>query len=396
MKVVVLSYYFPPLKAPRATQVERLVKYSKLPILVLCAAEGAKPSREGVDVSVFPDRTPRWLSILRQIFLLPDRFRPWANQVAKSVLSDKLINKDDILVTFGQPMSDHLAGLYLKRRIGMRWVAHFSDPWSDNPYLTMFTRFLLRNMEQKVCSEADCLLFTSPDTLSLVMKKYPSSWRSKAAYLPHAYDAGLYGDNSPQHKQDGSLVLRYLGNFYGKRSPLIFAKALLLLLQERPDVLENVKIELVGRWIGHAAWKPEQIELPESILSFREPVDYKESLRLMRKSDALLIIDAPLEKNLFFPSKLADYLGAGRPLIAITPQGTSADIVKKAQGIVISPHSIRSIADGFSETLTQLRRGLCRKPDHKFVTHYDALNVAPQFDALIQAHTNSVAGNQND
>lgn len=39
------------------------------------------------------------------------------------------------LVTFAQPWSDHRIGLALRRRFpALPWLAHFSDPWTDNPY----------------------------------------------------------------------------------------------------------------------------------------------------------------------------------------------------------------------------------------------------------------------
>ena len=41
----------------------------------------------------------------------------------------------DALVSFAQPWSDHLIGLRVHRATGLPWIAHFSDPWTDSPYL---------------------------------------------------------------------------------------------------------------------------------------------------------------------------------------------------------------------------------------------------------------------
>jgi len=57
----------------------------------------------------------------------------------------------------------------------------------------------------------------------------------------------------------------------------------------------------------------------------------------MVTADALLLIDAPSEFNIFFPSKLADYIGAGRPILGITPPGTSAKIILQSGGWVADP-----------------------------------------------------------
>lgn len=387
VKAVFLSYFFPPQAAPRAIQVARLVKYSQLEIRVLCASENAatQSPQAGVEVIGFPDRSPRWWRLAKHLLYLPDPQRPWAERVARRILEEGLIDKDDVLVTFGQPMSDHLAGLHLKRRLGIPWVAHFSDPWSDNPYLLPipFSRARLRRMERAVIAAADRVLFTSQETVDLVMAKYPDVWRAKAAVLPHAYDPLVYGI-PPARAEGAPLLLRYLGNFYRQRNPLRFAEALAGLLRSRPEVLDNVRVELIGRWVGHANWSPAALELPERLLSLHPPVGYRESLRLMREADALLLIDAPFDHNVFFPSKLVDYLGAQRPIIALTPQGTSADIVAAAGGQVILPTTVQSIADGLADAIKRLREGRLSSPAAEVVGRYDALKVASQFDSLIQ------------
>jgi hypothetical protein len=66
-------------------------------------------------------------------------------------------------------------------------------------------------------------------------------------------------------------------------------------------------------------------------------VDYKTSLALMESADLLLVIDAPFDQSVFLPSKLVDYIGAQRPIFAITPPGTSAKLVSDLGGMVAHP-----------------------------------------------------------
>ncbi len=381
---VFLSYFYPPLRAPRAIQVERLTRYSDFPIRVLCSAGGAKPPRPGVEVEVFPDRSTRWWHLAKHFLYLPDPQRPWAIRVAKQAVERDLIKKSDVLVTFGQPMSDHLAGLYLKQRIGMPWIAHFSDPWSDNPYLlpVPLTRPRLRRMEKKVFEAADRLLFTSEETLNLVMDKYPGIWRTKALVLPHAFDPALYGGGE-KSVSSSPLKLRYLGNFYRQRNPIALTKAVASLFQTRPDLLENVSIELIGRWVGHSDWTPDSLGVPESVMSMKKPVEYQRSLQLMREADALLVIDAPFDNNVFFPSKLVDYMGAKRPILALTPAGTTANIVVKAGGIVASPESVETIQAGLVRLISAIKSGAFSSLNEEVVQQYTAASVVGSFDEIL-------------
>jgi hypothetical protein len=388
MKVVFLSYAFPPQAAPRAVQVSRLAKYSSLQIRVLCAGTpGTEPAlRAGVEVMSFPDASPRWWRRAKRLLYLPDSERPWADRLARTVLAQDLIARGDVLVTFGQPMSDHLAGLTIKRRLGVPWIAHFSDPWSDNPYLSpnLFSRLRRRNMERQVLAAADHAMFTSHETMELVMRKYPAGWGDKASVLPHAYDPLFQVQTLPPRERDGALILRHLGNFYGRRNPLMLVQALVLLLRTQPRVLDNVRIELVGRWVGHERWSPADSGLPEALLSFHKSIEYEESLRQMRNADALLIIDAPFEQNVFFPSKLVDYFWARRPILALTPPGTSANIVAASGGLLASPETPETIAAGLLNLIQRLRAGSIGAPTEDVVARYDARRIAEAFDQVVK------------
>jgi len=295
-----------------------------------------------------------------------------------------------VLITFGQPMSDHMAGLSLKRTLGMPWIAHFSDPWSDNPYGSPhpLARLWLETMERRVIAAADRVLFTSQETVDLVMRKYPTTWRAKASVMPHAFDPGGPDGAPAVEPGDTTLVLRHLGNFYGRRNPLLLIEALKLLLQREPATLHDVCLELIGRWVGRETATSSGFGLPEGLLRFRKSIPYEDSLRAMRSASALLIVDAPFEQNVFFPSKLVDYLWARRPILALTPPGTSAKIVAEAGGAVVSPQTPESIAAGLAEFLTRLRAGQIGAPCEDVVRRYDARLVAQEFDKLVM----SVAG----
>jgi glycosyltransferase involved in cell wall biosynthesis len=388
MKAAFLSYAFPPLAAPRAVQVARLAKYSSLPIRLLCAGNPTdQPTlRTGVELMRFPDKSSRWWRRAKHFLYVPDSERPWAESAARIVLNNKLVAADDVLVTFGQPMSDHIAGLKLKRRLGVPWIAHFSDPWSDSPYLSRnpLLRRRLRRMERQVVAAADRLMFTSDETVDLVMCKYPPEWRRKVSVLPHAYDPEYVVDVVETAPPAGRrLILRHIGNFYGPRNPVLLTQALRLLLKTQPALLNNVTVELVGRWVGNEGWSPAETSFPDTLLVARKPVEYRESLRQMCTADALLIVDAPFEHNVFFPSKLVEYLWARKPILALTPEGPSAQIVTECGGIVASPQNAQSIAAGLADLIGRLRSGTISAPKEQVVARYDARRVAAEFDRVV-------------
>ena len=113
-----------------------------------------------------------------------------------------------------------------------------------------------------------------------------------------------------------------------------------------------------------------------------QKVPYLESLSVMRSADVLLVIDAPLEVSPFFPSKLADYMGANRPILGITPaQGATADILRRLGQTTVSPLSTSSIADIVHNLWQSWRNGTLQ-------------DLAPPQDRIKQFSVEKVAGTQ--
>lgn len=376
MTVVALSYAYPPLRYPRAIQVARLVAHLDEDVHVVCADEpGAPhdPSLERAYADAAPVTRVAWTrgarlaqrvrdKVLEDRVLVPDRFRPW--QRGAVAAARPLIGPDDVLVTFGQPMSDHLAGLRLLRSVGVPWIAHFSDPWVDSAlrHAGRATRTLNERLERAVIERADAVVFTSDATVELVMRKYPDALRQRVHVVPHAFDPALYPEAEPEPG-----LLRYVGNFYGNRGPKPLFDAL--------RRLDGVRVEIVGS-------SEQPIEDAPPGVSVRGAVDYLDSLALMRSSAALLVLDAPGARSVFLPSKLVDYLGAGRPIVALTPPGAAADLAERAGGRVADPSDPAAAAEAIAATLADRAP---RPVPEELRREYEAPAVAERMAAVIGA-----------
>ncbi len=359
MNILAISLAFPPLAYPRSIQVARLLANTDASTALFCASEaGARhdPSIEPmaedrlaacVRVPVTNGSAGQLVDRITYKFarsvwnrrnLIPDRYGRWRADVIKAV-SDYLDSGEfgpDAIVTFAQPFSDHLIGLELRSRLGLPWLAHFSDPWVDNPFseFDRYTRECNLALERTVAETADILAFTSQETIDLFFEKYPSDLKRKARLLPQSYDPGLFErTDSPQA---GKIKLRYIGNFYGRRTPRPLISALIAINRRSPAILQDVSFELIG------AGDAEEVKrlssgLPPALVVTRPRVSYRESLDLMQDADGLMVIDAPAEESVFLPSKLIDYIGARRPILGITPKGTADSLIREMGGLVADP-----------------------------------------------------------
>jgi glycosyltransferase involved in cell wall biosynthesis len=239
----------------------------------------------------------------------------------------------DAILTCSKPDSNHLIGLELKRRANIPWIAYLSDPWVDMPWQNYPSKRIAAyhlDLETKVMSAADHILFTSEETRSLVMLKYPPQFHAKSGVLPHCFVPDWYGrvtDANPP--ADGPVKILHTGHFYGARSPIPIFRAAARLNSEEP-MAGKLKIVMYG---GMAAEDQRFISKNglSDIVEIHGTIPYLKSLEKMRSADYLLLVEAPpklLTGSIFLPSKLVDYLGSGKPILGVTPlHGTSARVL---------------------------------------------------------------------
>ena len=183
----------------------------------------------------------------------PDRYRPWVEPALEAALAayEKADPKPEALVTFGTPWSDHLLGLRLKKRLGLPWVAHFSDLWADWKYISLdaVSRAGVRRLERRVIENADRVIFITEGMRRVCMAKYPPAWADKARVLPHLFDPADYPP-APA-RPPASRCIRFMGDiFAGERQRPVkpFLAALGELRGQSPELLEGVCFEFYGPW----------------------------------------------------------------------------------------------------------------------------------------------------
>lgn len=353
MKLLAISYYAPPQLTPQAIQIGRQLYHLDADVTLLhgrdaqfAAAYDQYPDFFGV-IDGLPVANPGTplpgilhraaMRLLPLYGACPDLFGPWRRAAREPALRHVADHRPDALASFGMPMTGHLLALDLKRATGLPWLAHFSDPWADNPFheTSWLEHQVNAMLEQRVIAAADGVLFTSARTLELVMKKYPPAWREKAAVLPHAWDMAHFAAplTARQPSDPARKVIRHIGACYGARSPEPLFAALARIAEGRPGLLAGVSFEFIGHVSAAFLASPALAALPPGLVVLRGQVGYRESLQLARDASALLVIDAPsATDSIFLPSKLVEYLGADRPVWGITPPGTSADLIAEWSG----------------------------------------------------------------
>ncbi len=415
-RIVALSWTLPPIVLPRSIQVSRLLAeldgrgwtstvltapvVSNDPTIprdtVLAAHYAGRYRQIEIEYREAEERSP-WLMrlsrTLRRVKELDDL--NWVARASTAALRE-LNSDDDVFVTFAQPWIDHVAGLRVKvARPRQPWIAHFSDPWVDSLYYdgadpAQAARLAIwREQERAVIAQADAIAFVTRETADLVMRKYPEDWRGKVHILPHSFDRSLISkvvkSGAPQ-AGDRPLRVVYTGNIYaGRREPLPLFDALARL--DRSGALRG---RLSFAFYGHIP--PTTINGAserglDGFVSFHGPVTYMESLSLMAQADALLLIDANADVNVFLPSKIADYLMIDRPILGLTPvRGATADVLRRSSHMVVDPTDQTAIEAALVGLIDADAAGRPETPSSAQATsEFEVGAVASRFEAMIEA-----------
>lgn len=410
MNIFVASWFFPP-----ATSSEGIVTYKLL-----------RNSQHSYDV--FSSTSKQWgYKAIMQLrgeknitayTITTDCIQEWVDACVTQFEKLYPQRQYNCVMTRSTPPESILVGLRIKEKYPqIKWIASFADPVANNPYelkayvddcptlsdsekrtlkqaLRACDEALLKPWEvrpesgiQLLCrlkrwenialKQADMIISPSGRQLRYLGD---GSWNPKFFALPHSFDPELYP--KADVPTTSKLVFSFIGYSDALRSLEPIVRAVLLLRQNSSPFLEKLEI----RFIGNTPRRIQDMVLNyylDDIIKCYPGVDYDRSLALMAESDWLIHVDAYFPDlqpggSIFFAGKLADYMGAGRPIFALTGEGSPAfDIVRKAGGVCLLPWDIFGIADCFEQILTGR---LYPELNHAYIESFRASQVAARFD----------------
>jgi glycosyltransferase involved in cell wall biosynthesis len=400
-RVLVVSYAFPPVKAQMAPIVAKpMAGLARLGyhVDVVCAEPFSRyldreecllPYVQSHFSNVHRLPAPRnLLSRLRTrlpfIATTPDLMVVMRDAMYR-YLMDLDLHRYDAVITWSPFHSINTVMVEVKRhRPQVRWIAQFSDPWAENPLERNFVNKLWSaHQEPRTVAAANFIVHSSPYSLGLMKRRYPNVLQDRSAVIVHPYDKALFPDRP--RTTERHITLRYVGVLFGQRSPEPLFRALRVLFGRRPDLQGRLRIDLVGEVPPAMLETPAVRALPNGTVQQSPPVSYLASLDKMYDADILLLIDADVRENLFVPSKLSDYLGAGVPIVGITPAGGAWDILDRLDCWRARPGDIDGISHAIEAAVEYAMDGRVEPwCDEVYRQSFDSDVIAAQYRDLIR------------
>jgi glycosyltransferase involved in cell wall biosynthesis len=370
-RVLLFAFAFPPLRLPMSACVAKTMAAFRAQGFAVDVLTGVPFSREipidnslNAYVDAHFERVIRvapaknivtWLRLKSRLARIPDLMHALSKPTYETLL-DMDLSAYDAVVTWSPFHSINPIMARVKAaRPTVRWIAQFGDPWRNNPLETVRSVKLWNWFHEATSlSKIDHLVHSSPDALALMLTTARRTDLASSV-LPHSFDPALFPER-PRHTGD-RITLRYVGQFFGRRRPDAVFAALATLLHRRPELVERIAVELVGTMPDEVLRSPEALSLPPGLVTRVEPVDYVSSLELMYDADILLLIEPDLRQNLFVPGKVSDYVGTGRPIVALCPPGASRGLFQSLGFYVSSPNDQASIVQQLETAIDCVESG---------------------------------------
>jgi len=337
--VLMLTYHFPPSSASGSFRLMGFARH--LPRNGWRATVVSPPSLpwEPVDKGLL-DKLPSETTVYsvaypsNRVGRKLARYSCWLPAAALACEKALREQNPDVLLTSGPPQQVHWLGLWLKRRHGIPWVADFRDPWYPEGRMdrgTGFAGWKIRRQETTVFAAADAVIANAPGACATLRNDYPRL-RSKFVTLPNGYDREAFAVAEPPPPLDGRpLRVVHTGAIYVGRDPRPLLDAIRSLDNTR-------RASLTADFYGPA---PEtDLDFPAEVASrglearvkVHGQVSYARCLKEITSADILLLMDTP-GRTVGVPAKLYEYLGTGRPILALGETGGDLSLILSQSGI---------------------------------------------------------------
>lgn len=391
MRVLLVSYEFPPSRSPRALRWRYLVRELALlghevhvlvpdlgepgvelpqtpgrvevhpsfpgPFGWLVGMANRRRSRRRVDTAAPPAAAStvrlnwrgRMVDAGKRIaglILFPDvraEWTPWARRDLHRLL-DQIA--PDIVVTSHEPASTLPLGLSAQRR-GFAWVADLGDP-----ICAAYTprRWYRRAwaLEARVSALADGVLVTNEATRALLVERHGQD-PHRCAVLPNGYDdrrvSGRQEDAGTVSFDDDRLELVYAGRLYGYRDPAPLLRAV--------ADSDGVRLTLVVPDPPPTDDAAAMAAIAGGRLRVLGPLPHGRVQAMLERADVLVNL-GDRGQPVRTPAKLFEYFGIERPILHVHSEGADA-----AAGLLQGLRrgwSCEDDAEALAELLADLRR----------------------------------------
>lgn len=277
------------------------------------------------DASIF-GKISRWI---RGNWFIPDPRIFWVRPAVNYLTKYLKNNPVDVVITTGPPHSMHLIGMEVKRRINIKWIADFRDPWSDwdvLPQLNLNNKSWKthKKLEHDVMHNADIVLTV---TNNLAKRLASTGDISRVEVVTNGFDSKDF-EGYNDEINPATFKISHVGLLNDGRNPILLWEVLNELCVEDEEFKNNLELVLVGTIEQSVLNSISKLDHLKSKVELPDYLEHTKVMELYQQSAVLLLlVNNTSNSNWILPGKLFEYFSAKKPILAFGQLDSEANHV---------------------------------------------------------------------
>lgn len=429
MRVLLVSYAFPPVGGAGVQRIAKLAKYLPRAGIEPWVLTVQNPSVPLHDPSLLAD-LPETLRVIRahtlepgyalkaeawraganasrslrarltrraasgaRALLVPDPQVLWLPAAARALYRER--NAVQAILVSGPPFSSHLLGLFGRLAPNVGVVLDYRDEWTTLRHsYEMAGGALFDGVLERACLRSAHRITTATGAFrEKLLERFPFLHPDHVVTIENGFDPeDLPRVDPPRMEQ--RMRLTYAGTVFRLTSAQGFLAALRLLHQRSPAPARLLEVRFIGRIVET---EQHYFDGSESLGVTRLGyLPHRDALRQLAGSHvALCLLDACPGAERIYPAKIFELLGLGRPVLALCPEGVLARLVREENlGTVVDPRDAPRIAEALQRLLAEYSSGrLPERSTPRDPERFDRRRQAQRFaEVLADAASAALAG----
>jgi glycosyltransferase involved in cell wall biosynthesis len=319
----------------------------------------------------------RWLTRISQFMFVPDNKIGWFPHAIWAGRRLLTRHRFDAILSSAPPYSGHIIAAWLSRRYRIPLVLDYRDDWVGNPrhwYPTPFHRLAQRQSESWAMRAAQRALTINVPIQESLHERTPST---PVHLVPQGFDPEDF-DVPPRPQASGdTLRFVYSGIFYDAQTPDFFLRGLARLIETMPEARERVETVFVGLIPESSKALIAELGLTD-VVHHVGYVEHREAVAYLRGADVLwMTIGRRPGAEAISTSKLFEYFGARKPILALVPEGAAQRALHgHGAAYVVPPDDVFVISETLRQVYDEWSAGRLPEPSAAFVEQYDRRRLA--------------------
>jgi len=415
-KVLVISYYFPPMGLSGVQRTLKFVKYlpsfgwqplvlttssasfyafdetlsRELPkddITIYRTDDGRQKTADSIiKIKKFPSYMYQKLgSAVLQTFCQPDSRRSWLKHALKKGTEIIENNNIEVIYATAPPFTDFMVAKELSVKFNIPFIIDYRDVWVDNPfnfYATPFHKLYSIGLETEILDHAAKAIVTTRKTKELLLKRYKFLSHSDIDIISHGFDPADFHNYEHIKPDRSKFTITHSGLFQDNRTPKYFLKAVADFFAKNPEAKEVTQLRFVGIMRkNHLKYIKKNALSRNTVLTGY--VNHGEVIKHLKESDVLWFM---LNDTVRSPGKFYEYIGVKKPILACVPEGVISSQVREAgaSAYVTPPKDVKSMTNALIDLFDKWKSGKMPVPDDNYVARFDRKTLSGELARVIE------------